>query len=137
MLVLLMLGEVEALDLLGAGECHAHLSVFFILISILFFHLTNLRMLSSLDLTLVHELIVVLLLLLLLILTSLFAAFVILIVVLLLLLIAFALLTNIARLLIESTTALLLIILSCLLSDLYDRNLPLVIKITRYRTCGK
>ena len=133
-----MLGEIEALDLLGSGESHAHLSVFFILICILLFHLTNLSMLASLDLTLVHELIVVLLFLLLLILTSLFAAFVILVVILLLLLlIAFALLTNIARLLIETTTALLLIILSSLLSDLHDRNLPLVIKITRYRTCGK
>lgn len=66
-----MLGNIEAISLLSTDKCHTHLPITLILICILLLHLTDLGMLASLDLTLVHKLIVVFLL----ILTSLFATF--------------------------------------------------------------
>ena len=74
MLILLVLGNIEAFDLLGTNQGHTHLPILFILVSILLLHLSDLGMLTPLDLSLVHHLVVVFLLLVILVLSTLFAA---------------------------------------------------------------
>lgn len=60
LLHLLVLIDIEALNMLSASQCHAHLALLFILIRILLLHLANLGVLATLNLTLVHQLVVVL-----------------------------------------------------------------------------
>ena len=59
MLELLMFGQVEARHLLGASECHAHLTFILVLVPVLLLHLADLGVLTALDLTLSDCLIVV------------------------------------------------------------------------------
>ena len=74
MLILLVLGNIEAFDLLGTNQGHTHLPILFILVGILLLHLSDLGMLTPLDFSLVHHLVVVFLLLVILVLSTLFAA---------------------------------------------------------------
>lgn len=68
-----MLNQVEALDFLGAHELHLHFTFLLVLLGIFILHLLDLAVLSTSDLTSVHDLIVVLLLILLLLVLLAFA----------------------------------------------------------------
>jgi ABC-type multidrug transport system permease subunit len=140
MLVFLMLGEVEALDLLRTCKGHSHLAILFVLVSILLFHLPNLGMLASLDFALIHELIVVFLLSsCLLVFTTLFATFVILLLVVLLLVISlsttftslFATASRIIAIILIASVFSRFIVLSGFFSDLNNCDFAIVVKVNR------
>jgi len=69
-----MLVDVEASHVLGTRQRHAHLTLLLVLVSVLFFKFANLGVLTALDLSLVHDLVVVLLVVIATFLCSLFAS---------------------------------------------------------------
>lgn len=140
MLEFLMLGEVESLHLLRTCEGHSHLTILFILISVLLFHLADLGMLASLDFALIHELIVVFLLSCLLIFPTLFATFVILLLIVLLLVTSLSTLFTslfatasassiIVIVLLASVFSSFVVVLSRFFTDLYDCDFAIVIEV--------
>lgn len=124
-----MLGHVEAFDLFGSGQSHAHLSVFFVLVCIFLLHLADLGVLATLHLSLVHR-IVVILLITFLVLSALFATFssllLIFTVALPLLIVALLPLSSfasfVALIFVLLASSIFWVVVSCFLAHLHDCN---------------